>query len=156
MEVEVRDAVLVDAGVAVHALATGPVGVVVTARILAEVGLQLALQIGDGLGDVGTQIRHGLGIVPQHRRLAQAGGGDHGAGAVAADQHLLGEGQHVDDEAFIEEVVHVELLPFGVGLGLGQALVEVGQHLDKLGGDITVHNAFSNRVEGGFAQRQSL
>jgi hypothetical protein len=30
-----------------------------------------------------------------------------------------------------------------VGLGLGEALVEVGQHLDKLGDDITIHNALS-------------
>ena len=34
------------------------------ARILAEIGIQLALQIGEGLGHVGTQIRHGLGVIP--------------------------------------------------------------------------------------------
>ncbi|MNH20207.1 hypothetical protein D3C79_799680 [compost metagenome] len=143
MEVEVRDAVLVHAAVAVHPLATGPVGVVVAARILAEIGVQLALQIDDGLGHVGAQIRHGFGIIPEHRRLAQAGGGDHGARAVTADQHLLAQRQHVDDEALIEEVVHIEFLRLGVGLGLGQTLVQVGQHLDELGGDITIHNALS-------------
>ena len=143
VEVEVGDAVLMHAGVAVHPLATGPVGVVVAARILAEIGIQLALQISEGLGQVGAQIRHGLGVIPQYRRLAQAGGGHHGAGAVAADQHLLAEWQHVDDQPIAKEVLHIEFLGGGVGLGLGQALVEVSQHLDKLGDDITIHNALS-------------
>ncbi|MNW65588.1 hypothetical protein D3C74_439840 [compost metagenome] len=113
------------------------------ARILAEIGVQLALQIDDGLGHVGAQIRHCLGIIPQHRRLAQAGGGHQGAGAVTADQHLFAQRQHVDDEALIEEVFHIELLSRGMGLGLGQTLVQVGQHLDELGGNFTIHNALS-------------
>ncbi|MNH24243.1 hypothetical protein D3C79_841650 [compost metagenome] len=89
MEVEVRDAVLMDAGLAIHPLATGPVGEVVAALEAAVVGVQLALQEGDGLFDMSAQIRHGLGLVPHDRHLAVAGGGDHGAGRVTADQHLF-------------------------------------------------------------------
>lgn len=139
VEVEVGDAVLMDAGMAIHPLAARPVGHVAGAGILAVVRIQLALQIGDGLADMGAQIRDALGVIPQHRQLAVAGSCHHGAGRIAADQHLLGQRQHIDDQPLAEEVLHVELLRGSVGFGLGQTVVEVGQHLDKLGGNVAIH-----------------
>lgn len=143
VEIEVGDSVLMHAGMAIHPLAARPVGDVATALELAEIGIQLALQKGDCLGDMGAQIRHRLRLIPHHGLLAMAGGGDTGAGRITADQHLFAEGQHVDDQPIAEEVLHIELLRLGMGGGLGQAQVEVGQHLDKLGSNITVHGAFS-------------
>ncbi len=139
VEVEVGNAVLMDAGMAIHPLAARPVGHVTAAGVLAVVCLQLALQIGDGLADMGAQIRHGFGIIAHGRQLAVAGGGHHGAGRITADQHLLGQRQHIDDQPIAEEVLHVELLRRGVGLGLGQTVIQIGQHLDELGGDIAIH-----------------
>ncbi len=131
------------AGMTVHPLAARPVRDVATALELAEIGIQLALQKGDGLADMGAQIRHRLRLIPHHGLLAMAGGGDTGTGRITADQHLFAEGQHVDDQPIAEEVLHIELLRLGMGGGLGQAQIEVGQHLDKLGSNITVHGAFS-------------